>query len=327
MLEKTLFHEAFFWDFMSFIQKHDVKRVTLEELKLRLGLTEEQLIRIVSFCHKFEYPIRIDRDVLGRAYLVISKQTPKVKFDLEFNEWLALQASFAGVPVEVRGTSYFATIEEKIQKVSQRFEQYNLFEVIEKEREKQRLFSKINDQNIEFVEKLDQALLNGICLVVKLVGQSSLDFYPLRLVVIDGHLSAVGEDRSEGCLVYFETSQLEEVHLDVDEQYQSKFTKVEIEDFISAIRNVMGTEERLVLKLRSQNQVDLNPPFQHLGKPFITSNMEGEIIWAASVERSEHLYAWLYQMRNEIQILDPQKVIEEFEQYVLIRESEDQRAA
>ena len=40
MLEKTLFHQAFFWDFLSFVQKHDIKRVTLEELKLKIGLNE-----------------------------------------------------------------------------------------------------------------------------------------------------------------------------------------------------------------------------------------------------------------------------------------------
>jgi hypothetical protein len=327
MLEKTLFHESFFWDFMSYIQKHNVKRVTLEELKLRLGLTEEQLIKIVSFCHKFEYPIRIDRDILGRAYLVISSQTPKVTINMEFNEWLALQAHFHHTPQEVKEMSFFPTIEQKIQSISEHLQQYNLFQVIEKEREKQKLFTQVNDQNIEFIERLDQALLNELCLVVKLKGQNAIDFFPLKLVVIDGQLSAVGEDRSEGCLIYFETVELEDITLDVDENYQSTFTKVEVEDFISSLRNVMGTEERLVLKLRSQNAVDLNPPFQHLGKPFITSNMEGEIIWAASVERSEHLYAWLYDMRHEIQILDPVKVIEEFENYKLIRESEDLKAA
>lgn len=327
MLEKTLFHESFFWDFMSFIQKHEIKRVTLEELKLRIGMTEEQLIRIVSFCHKFDYPIRIDRDILGRAYLNISSQIPKITINLSFDEWLALQAHFYKTSEEMKAMGFFSTIEQKIKSVTRHLEQYNLFEVIQKEREKQKLFTSINNQNIEFIERLEQALINQLCLVIKLKGQVSIDFYPLKLVVIDGQLSAVGEDRSEGCLIYFEAIELEDIVLDVDENYQSTFTKVEVEDFISSLRNVMGTEERLVLKLRSQKTVDLNPPFQYLGKPFITSNMEGEIIWAASVERSEHLYAWLYDMKQEVQILDPIKIIEEFENYKLIRESEDLKAA
>lgn len=321
MLEKTLFQEAYFWDFLSFIQKHDLKRVTLEELKLRLNLSEEQLIQIVSFCHKLEYPVRIDRDVLGRAYLVISNEVQNVKIDLSFNEWLAYQAQLYLVPDEIKNRPFFSTLEEKINKVMEKYEQYNLYTVIEKEREKQKIFSEINNQNVDFIDRLDQAILNGICLSVVLNEKQYIDFYPLKMVVIDGVLSAVGEDRQEKCLVYFETSELTSVNLDIDEYYQSHFTKVEIEDFICAVRNVMGTEERLILKLKSQVNIDLNPPFQHLGKPFITSNMEGEIIWAASVERSEHLYQWLYSIKDNIEILDPQKIVDEFAAYIASIES------
>ena len=54
-----------------------------------------------------------------------------------------------------------------------------------------------------------------------------------------------------------------------------------------------------------------------MGTPYRTSNMNGDIIWAASVEISEPLMEWLYQVKNNVEILDPAFLKEKFKEYLL----------
>ena len=41
--------------------------------------------------------------------------------------------------------------------------------------------------------------------------------------------------------------------------------------------------------------------------------MEGDLIWGASVEVSADLFDWLLTIKDQIEILDPQSVREQFE--------------
>ena len=84
-----------------------------------------------------------------------------------------------------------------------------------------------------------------------------------------------------------------------------------------AIRSITGNEERLVLRISSPEKVNLKPQYHFLGSPYVTTNTEGEFIWAASVEVSSELFRWLDSIKDEIEILDPQEVKEEFENFLV----------
>ncbi|MGB0452674.1 MAG: hypothetical protein ACPGJV_03095 [Bacteriovoracaceae bacterium] len=321
MLDNSLLEQRYFWQFLDFLQRYQIKQVSLEEVKLQLGLNEDQLIRIVSFCHKCDFPISIEKDILGRSFLRVIDYNARVKVDMSFNEWMALQSTMMSASDETKRTNYFQTLDQKIQTVLGETNKHNLYSVIEREKQKQNMFLRINGtSSAELISKLEDAIENSIALYARLEDNRILEIYPLRVVVIEGELSLVAEDCLEKCLVYFQMSEIVEIKPNITGAYEVNFTKVEIEDFIVAMRRVMGTEERLVLKLLHQSKLDLTPSFQHFGRPFITSNQEGEVIWAGSVERSKHLYDWLYQNKEQIVILDPQVIVTEFSDYCAERE-------
>ena len=100
-----------------------------------------------------------------------------------------------------------------------------------------------------------------------------------------------------------------------------------VDDFINAIRAVAGSEERMVLKVKNAETVDLRPPYHFLGNPYMTSNMNGDLIWAASVEMSDDLLEWLYQIKDSVEILDPEHLKDRFEEYQLQRHAKIKKAA
>tara|TARA_Y100000748_G_C15098034_1_gene333226 strand:- start:47 stop:298 length:252 start_codon:yes stop_codon:yes gene_type:complete len=75
------------------------------------------------------------------------------------------------------------------------------------------------------------------------------------------------------------------------------------------------------MKVSAPEKVNLNPDFHFLGNPFVTTNTEGEFIWAASVEVSNELYKWLATIYSEIDIIDPSSVKEELEHFMEQKES------
>ena len=62
---------------------------------------------------------------------------------------------------------------------------------------------------------------------------------------------------------------------------------------------------RLILKISNKLAKNFSTPMFHLGRPYVTSNFAGDLIWAASVEPVPELYEWLLGLGEDCQILDP----------------------
>ena len=87
-------------------------------------------------------------------------------------------------------------------------------------------------------------------------------------------------------------------------------------EFISGFREVSGNEVRLILKITgSSDDLDLSPSYHFLADPYITTSASGDTIWAASVEPCEDLIAWLADLEDGVEILDPLDVRSQVEEY------------
>ena len=172
---------------------------------------------------------------------------------------------------------------------------------------------------IPIIETKNKMIENAIrtqkVIFLNLVGDKLISVYPHRLIDLDGKLTVIAEEVSERCLVYFPFNEIKAVTFDYTEEskYIANFGKMEINDFINAMRVIIGSESRLVLKIFNE-KLDLEsfPKTIFMENPYITTNLKGERIWASTVEKSDALFDWLYSIGHSIEILDPQDIKNEY---------------
>jgi len=124
----------------------------------------------------------------------------------------------------------------------------------------------------------------------------------------------VGENLTDKTLLYFGIEDISDVS-DLTNTYLPNLSQIEVNDFIVNIRLINGKDERLVLKIYNQEGADLLPMHHYLGNPFVSSNTEGDMIWAATIEMCDDVFHWLYFMRDRVEILDPGHLRKDFAHY------------
>ncbi len=138
--------------------------------------------------------------------------------------------------------------------------------------------------------------------------------YPIKIVHLEGELSLVGEDSHDHCLFVMNLSDMNKVKV-LGQTYSPQVTPFELEEFISAIRNMNEKEARLILKIHDPESVNLFPNYHFLGKPCMITNPSGDLIWAAYVEPCADLYEWLIELGGKVEILDPVQFKSEYLSY------------
>jgi hypothetical protein len=148
-----------------------------------------------------------------------------------------------------------------------------------------------------------------------------IHFLPLKVLELAGEVTTIGEDIFSNRLIDIVVEDIEKLTI-VSSDFKLTFTRQEVDFYIKKLREVEGVSHRLVLKV-GHSISDLGHPgrLQHLGTPYMTTNMEGDLIWAATVEVNSDLFEWLFALRNDIVILDPTNIKEEFETYCHYREN------
>lgn len=144
--------------------------------------------------------------------------------------------------------------------------------------------------------------------------EKNCDMFPHRVVYLDGILSVVGEDTHNKILKFYPLSEIACIE-EVDYTYQANLTPIEVSEFINDLCLINGRQERLILKFHAMAQVDVLPEHHYLHNPYMTTNSEGDMIWAATVEMCDEIFLWLYKMKDQIEILDPGFVRKEFAVY------------
>lgn len=243
--------------------------------------------------------------------------------DFNFSEWMAFQAYWSKHFQHKTDNFADRIVEHKLHAISHIHEKYMMFKKAAVAVPEEKKLMKMD----LWAKKLDRAIVQKRLMELTFYNNKKMYFYPHRLVYLDGVLCAIGEEKHDRSLNFFGLEDIANVE-DCDfEVFDPRFTPLEINEFIHATRMVNGKEERVVLKIYSQENVDLLPRFHHLGNPYVTSNGEGDMIWAATIEICDDFYQWLYQMKDYVEILDPGHVRKEFSLFVeLKKESASKKA-
>ncbi|QDK42891.1 hypothetical protein DOM21_15820 [Bacteriovorax stolpii] len=312
MSDQQIILENSFWKFL----------VSLEELKEKkelvlfcssLAIDEDTLTTYCEFLARFKVAAFRDAE-----YIYPLKEQCRIKMEFTLAEWLALQAV---VPKDSQATAYFQQIVQDKMKMAQlAHAQFSLYKAPKG--------TPVEFTSFEMLKKkIDYDIICRKSMKVKFFTEKECDVFPHRQVYLDGVLCVVGENISDKTLVYFGLEDIKDVE-NLDLMYEPNLSQIEVNEFIGHLRLINGKEERLVLKIYSQDQSDLLPEHHFLGNPFVTSSTEGDMIWAATLEMCDDVFHWLYKMRDRVEVLDPGHVRKEFSHYCeLKKESSNKKAS
>ena len=312
MHNNSLILKEQFWTFLTCLENLN-DTMPLKEFLLVSEIDENIFTECVSFLENLNYFVEIN-EIQGRRFIAPIKVDKKISLQLTFKEWLAFQAHFPKME-EDKGSVHHDILSEKLSNVETEYAEHDLFRAIHDEEKRFELLEKIDFKHRSFLKKTEEAIKRGFVLSIELHDKRSFDFFAHKAVFIEGELCLVGEDCNDRCLVYFNILEISNLKVDIDTKYMPNYSSIEVNDFVAAIRAVSGQEERLVLKIVSSEDVDLRPTYQFLGNPYVTTNMNGDLIWAASVEKSDELFEWLLSINDHIEILDPNALKQEFLDY------------
>ena len=238
-----------------------------------------------------------------------------MKLELSFAHWIALQTYFPFL-IQQSKTFYPHEIIDKLLECRKKHPQLDLFRMLDEGKHK-----KIPSDKMKKAEKkavilsIKEGLEKRDGLLVTSIGGKKSKIYPRELIYLDGDLSIVGEDISGRCLVYLPLRRIKEASCYDISDYQVNFSSKTVNDFIRAIHLVSGREERIILKIYADKDVNLSPPYHLLSNPFIVNNPDGDLIWAASVEVSTYLFNWPYTIKDDMEILNPESLKKELSRY------------
>ncbi|MBC7537788.1 MAG: WYL domain-containing protein [Bacteriovorax sp.] len=306
MSEMQLILNDSFWKFL----------VSLEELKEKkdktlfcasLNVDDETLQEFQEFLNRFDVMCESDD-----AFIYPLKDKCRIKMDFSLSEWLALQASFHKDDDQNNFKHYYQRIvQNKLSAAQKAFEQFNLY------RKPADVSVKLSEiENLK--KKIDYVICYKKSITIEFFNNKECVVFPHRLVFLDGILCVVGESINDKSLVFFGVEDIKDVK-DFVHEYEPNLSQIEVNEFICHLRLINGKEERLILKIYSQYEADLLPSHHFLGNPFVTSNTEGEMIWAATIEMCDDLFQWLYTMKDRAEVLDPGHVRKEFAHYCEIK--------
>lgn len=316
MYEKSPIFNDGFWQILLHLEKIEGKKEVRQVLD-DLQIEERALIEALTFLGHFDVGITLEME--GYTPVIIREDDRPIEFKLSFCEWMALQAHF---PIfdKYKDKEFSKTITEKLAVVEEENPGSSFFEAMESWKQLKSATDSCPGEQGKVIEEIEKSFHAKLLLEMKLSSGNYVELYPHRMVYFEGQLNLIGEETGDRCLVYFPIKEIEKIESKINRDYIPNFSRLEIHDFISAIRIVSGNEERLVLKISDPDDLNLDKAHHFITNPYVTSNSKGEIIWAASVEACDNLFEWLYEIEEHVEILDPDGLKQEFEEYKALQE-------
>lgn len=312
MSDQQFILENSFWKFL----------VSLEELKERkelilfcssLAIDEDTLVTYCEFLSRFKVAVMRDSD-----YIYPLKEQCKIKMEFTLAEWLAFQATLPASHGEF-SNYYQQIVQDKMKMAQMAYAQFSLYKAPAEHVMEASSFEMLK-------KKIDYDIICRKSMKVHFFTDKECDVFPHRLVYLDGILCVVGENIHDKTLVYFGLEDIKDVE-NLVMMYEPNLSQIEVNEFIGHLRLINGKEERLVLKIYSQDQSDLLPEHHFLGNPFVTSSTEGDMIWAATLEMCDDVFHWLYKMRDRVEVLDPGHVRKEFSHFCELKKENSSKKA
>jgi hypothetical protein len=279
--------------------------VSIEELKEKkdlhifvnsVGITHDDLKEFKEYLRRFDIVVECDD-----TNIYPLKERPTIRLDLNVSEWMAMQSIFS-----------HKLVKNKIEEIQRIHAAFNL------NRAQNQNFPTLNCdfKTTNNLKILETAIIKKEVCSLFFINNHQCEVIPLRITYLDGIMCLIAESKSDRSLSYFAISDLSKIEKNAGES-DTHISQIEVNEFIGHLRIINGNEERLILKLYNPGEVDLLPKYHHLHNPFVTSNSEGDMIWAASVEMCENVYEWLYSMKDFVEVLDPGHIRKEFAQYCM----------
>ncbi len=312
MHNNSLILKEEFWTFLTCLENLN-EPMPLKQFLNFSEIDVDLFSEAVSFLKNLNYFVDVS-EYEGRNYIHPVKAEQMISMQLTFKEWLAFQAHFPKMEEE-KGTAHHEILSDKLNEIETEYSSHNLFNAIHDEETRFKLLENLDLKHRNFLKKTEQAMSEDHALNIQLHDKRSIDFYPRKAVFLEGELCLVGEDCNDRCLIYFNILEIHKINVDIETSYSPNFSSIEINDFVSAVRAITGQEERLVLKIISSESVDLRPAYQFLGNPYVTTNLNGDLIWAASVEPCDELFEWILSIKDHIEILDPSSLKKKYLEY------------
>jgi len=295
--------------------------VSFSELASHLGLqyTATDIEEAVAFLKHFGHPIKMETKSQDN-WIILTGKKPQFKMNLSLTEWLALQSHFP-LMEENKGKAIYNTMANCLNRMEKKYPEADIFNYIDEERSMKKVTRELDHDKDKLLKIINNAHLKDEHLYFESRDMRKNEVFIHKIVYIDGILSIIGEEVNDRCLTCIDINEIQAYSIEQGNNYRPNYASAEVDDFITAIRSISGNEQRLVMKVSSPEKVNLKPDFHFLGNPYITTNTEGEFIWAASVEVSHELYNWLATIYSDIDVIDPKTVKEELESFMENKDS------
>lgn len=270
---------------------------TAAKLAFEFGVSIEQLKSDIQSAH--DYGLELKSEVIGEDFWIIpaAQQSTHVGVNLTPFEWAHLN-HFFGLALQ---KEEFAEFHPLLSQLKIHSESLVEFDQLTTDSQMPLEFQNGREKS---VQRLEEAMVTKSLVYIEFSDGKKKNIFPIKVIHLEGELSLVGEDSQDHCLFVMNVSEMSKVKV-LAQSYQPQVTPFELEEFISAIRNMNEKETRLILKIHDPESVNLFPNYHFLGKPCMITNPSGDLIWAAYVEPCPDLYDWLIELGGKVEILDP----------------------
>lgn len=319
MKSGSILDQRKFWEIIKYLVELDAKK-SFEDICSELQINKRQLNSFITFLKEVNCQLELSSTEKGKVLNPPKKQN-KIEVEFTLLEWLQFQAHFPALS-SLEQKPYHEDLKSKLIEIENKYKKSDLFKplpTLEKLNENKlygakhlSLVSEQGDTNL-IVEQIEDALLEGDILALQ-IDDKVHKVFPRKIVFFDGDFNLIGENIVDQSLLNIKISFIQNLE-SFTEDWHSEFSDIEIDDFVSSLRQMSDNSVRLVLKVYNRQNFSLDLDYQFFENPCVFSNPLGEYIWAATIEPNNKIYQWLFELGEDIEILDPKDFKLEFLKY------------
>lgn len=311
MLKVSLLEQESFWKVVKYLGNLQTP-TSINTICRELELTQTELKHYTNFMQEVGFSFE-----WGESK--ITPQTFQKVFTIQLNllEWIQFQAHFPTLS-QCSNKPFHEDIKVKLIELENKNQDYDLFTPLSTLEqalipEQPNTIEIVESFGAKTTDQLQLSIFEKECVTVD-YNQKSYTVYPLKIVYFEGGLNLIAEHVSESILMNFDLPGVTKVQME-NREYHPQYSPLEVEAFVSSLTAMHEKVVRLVLKITSHEnfQINLNNAYFH--NPCLFTNPEGDYIWAATLEPSPAVFEWLCELGRYVEILDPTSFKREFLRY------------